>query len=99
MDEITSFNQLFAEAKLRGLRMSSFMQLGDGRFSARWRVEGPPRWDGPVAEHQKPFTALHNAFVLADLQMPNHTLAAIKCDSPEEPHPSDAPHEDADLFG
>ncbi len=85
MTEITSFNDLFAQAKLSSLRLSSFAQLDNGNFRANWR-RGEKFFD--CVEHPLPFLALLNAFVLAD-------LGSAASSSPHPP----APASFEDVFG
>lgn len=67
MTEISSFNEIFSEARRLGLRLNSFCQLADGSFRANW-IYGEKTFG--FAEHPLPFVALLNAFVLADLTAP-----------------------------
>jgi hypothetical protein len=69
--DIGSFNELFTQAKRRGLRLHTFCQGFDGLFQATWRIDDPRFWVGPIARHERPFDAALNAFALADLQAPH----------------------------
>lgn len=82
MSDISSFNQLFAEAARCGLRLNSFHQLDSGLFRANWRIDSPKPWFGPTAEHAQPFLAAHNAYVMADLQAPSFNKIPAPCDDP-----------------
>lgn len=63
MADITSFNQLFAEAQRAGVKLFSFHQLGNGDFVARWRREHDEVFG--AVRHQRPFDAARDAFLLA----------------------------------
>lgn len=67
MTEITSYAELFVEARRLGLLLNNFCQIDNGNFRANWR-RGGKFFD--CAEHPLPFVALLNAFVLADLTTP-----------------------------
>lgn len=70
MTEITSYAELFVEAKRLGLLLNNFCQIENGNFQANWR-RGGKFFD--CAEHPLPFVALLNAFVLADLTTPRES--------------------------
>jgi hypothetical protein len=78
--EIMSWNELFSEAKRRNLRMNNFVETRDGRFSASWRRDNPEQ-HFPPADHEQPFLALLNAFVLADLTASVEAPAGVVVDS------------------
>jgi hypothetical protein len=60
---ITSFNQLFEEAKRVGLLLQTLHQAPDGRFVAGWRRgSGPGATHYSTAEHERPFDAALMAF-------------------------------------
>lgn len=73
MLQTLSFISVFHEARERGLRLNNFFQLADGSFRANWRLDGDKTWFGAFAEHERPFDALLNAYVLADLTAPGAT--------------------------
>ena len=64
MDEIASFNQIFAESARAGLHLNSFCQLQNGSFRANF---SNPRlgMHYDCAEHERPFDALLKAFIIA----------------------------------
>lgn len=102
MSDISSFNQLFVEAARRGLRLNSFHQLDSGLFRANWRIDRPKPWFGPAAEHAQPFLAVHNAYVLADLQAPSAkpvTISGTICADPSIPEEGVTFIDPPDLFG
>jgi hypothetical protein len=65
MEEITSFNQLFAAAKERSVYLDSFYQDARGAFKASWRagprIPGDRR--GPQVERVHPFNAARDALI------------------------------------
>jgi hypothetical protein len=63
MTEITSFNEIFAEAKRAELLLNSFHQLPSGVFVANWR-RGEIFFN--AARHERPFDALLAAFRTAE---------------------------------
>jgi hypothetical protein len=65
MDEITSFNALFAHASRRGVKLNSFHQLPDGKFACHWRIVGGATELCPMAIHERPFDAALGAFNVA----------------------------------
>lgn len=73
MLQTLSFISVFHEARERGLRLNNFFQLADGSFRANWRLDGDKTWFGAFADHTRPFDALLNAYVLADLTAPGTT--------------------------
>jgi hypothetical protein len=73
MLQALSFISVFHEARERGLRLNNFFQLADGSFRANWRLDGDKTWFGAFADHARPFDALLNAYVLADLTAPGTT--------------------------
>jgi hypothetical protein len=65
MEEMTSFNAVFAEAKQRGVYLDSFYQDSAGAFKASWRagprIPGDRR--GPQVERVHPFNAARDALL------------------------------------
>lgn len=65
MEEINSFNELFACAKERGAYLDSFYQDSRGAFKAAWRagphIPGDRR--GPHVERIHPFNAARDALL------------------------------------
>ena len=60
--EISSFNELFAEARERGVHLDTLHQNAGGEFVEAWRATRPHRL-GPSIAHQRPFDAARDAFV------------------------------------
>ena len=64
MTEINSFNQLFTEAKERGLFLDSLYQDAAGAFRATWRAGARiPGERGPQVERIHPFNAARDALL------------------------------------
>jgi hypothetical protein len=62
LDDIRSFNVLFAEAERRGIKMNWFTQDAAGVFSCSWR-DGAGSCD--EVKDPLPFIAMRNAFFCA----------------------------------
>ena len=60
--EISSFNELFAEARERGVQLDILHQNAVGEFVAVWRATRPHKL-GSSVEHPRPFDAARDAFV------------------------------------
>lgn len=60
MNEINSFNELFAEAARRGLRLNNFFQNSDGVFRANWRR--PIGGASNFVDNALPFIAARDSF-------------------------------------
>lgn len=59
--EIESFNQLFAQSKLTGMKLDGFSEDAVGFFYARWRSSSGAV--GPEIKRRLPFTACLDAYL------------------------------------
>lgn len=97
-----SFNALFVEAAERGLQLNNFCQLPSGVWRCNWRIDGKTPWFGQFAEHARPFDAMLNAYVLADMTAPGKTRGVdptLSAYHPAEPEAAPTRDEAVDLFG
>ena len=98
-----SFQDVLAEARDRGLMLNNLSQLSDGRFRCNWRMHygTGATWFGQHADHERPFDAMLNAYVLADMTAPGKTRgvddAVFKY--VDAPPVEEAQPETEDLFG
>jgi len=67
-----TIEEIFEEARIRGLRLNNFAQLADGVFHANFRIDDGHNeiWFAPISRRMDPREALHDALKTALSKMP-----------------------------